>query len=245
MSALTVDLLDGRGYNGATLFLAIAALISTVVAAYFAREALFPPGRRLVVRMLSPVSLRHADADRLGDVAGGHGAEGVAGGHGADGVAGVHGAEGVEVSRNGEPIPDPHLVTVLLRNTGRHAISTAQFDQKRPIIVDLKAPVVAVLSPAGPFVPATVKPKGTTLTFRPDLIRPKQEISIQLLTSGRPDPEFTISEHLVDTRVDVERGRVDQPPAAVGLEHHLPTAFAAAGTVALITLIIADVLLGG
>ncbi|MFY1633437.1 hypothetical protein ACN27F_09180 [Solwaraspora sp. WMMB335] len=43
-----------RAYAGSTLFLAIAALISTVVTAYFAREALFPPRRPLVVRVLSP-----------------------------------------------------------------------------------------------------------------------------------------------------------------------------------------------
>ncbi|WJK40127.1 hypothetical protein O7608_27520 [Solwaraspora sp. WMMA2056] len=229
MSALTVDLLDGEGYNGATLFLATAALISTVVAAYFAREALFPPRRRLVVRVLSPVSLLHADAGLLG---------------GAEGVAGITGAGGVEVSRNGEPIPDPYVVTVLLRNTGRHAISTAQFDQQRPITIDIKTSIVAVLSPAGPVAPATVEAEGTTLRFHPDLIRQKQEISIQLLTSGRPGPDLTVSEHLVDTRVDVERGGVDQHPSA-GLEQHLPIAFAVAGTVGLITLIIADVLLGG
>jgi hypothetical protein len=231
MSTLTVELLDGRGYNGVTLFLAIAALISTVVAVYFAREALFPPSRRLVVRVLYPVRLPHRDA----------------GGDSAEDVSGVEGtarADCVEVPRNGEPAPDRHVVTVLLRNTGRHAISTAQFDQNRPITVDIRATIKEVLSPAGPSVQTTVKADGTTLKFGPDLIRQKQEISIQVITWGRPDPEFTVSEHLVDTRVDVERGDVDPHPA-VSLEQHLPTAFAAAGTVALITLIIVDVLLGG
>lgn len=236
MSTLTVELLDGRGYNGVTLFLAVAALISTVVAAYFAREALFPPRRRLVVRVLSPVRFSHR-------AAGGDSTEGVSRAEGVSGVVGTALADNVEVSHNGEPIPDPHVVTVLLRNTGRHAISTAQFDQNRPIIVDIRAPIATLLSPAGPPTPATVGFEDTRLLFHPDLIRQRQEISVQLITSGRPDAEFTVSEHLVDTRVDVERDRVEQRPA-VSLEQHLPTAFAAAGTAALITLIIVDVLIG-
>ncbi|WP_326555030.1 hypothetical protein [Micromonospora sp. NBC_01813] len=215
MSIRTVDLLDGRGYNGATLLLAVAALICAIAAAYFAREALFPPRRRLVVRVLPPVPLSQ------------------------------EGGLGVAVSHEGRSLPDPHVVTVLLRNTGRHAIATTHFDRDRPISVDINATIEAILSPTDLPAASGVRFERTTALFDPELIRPKQEIAVQLLTSGKPDPGFTVTEYLVDTRVDVEGGGPDPQPA-VALEQGLPVAFAVAGTVfALVTLIIANLPWGG
>ncbi|MFF0659261.1 hypothetical protein [Micromonospora tulbaghiae] len=203
---MALDLFEGKGFNGATLTVAVLALLVAGVAAYFAREALFPPKRRITIHVLTPVRL--LNGARVG-------------------------LEDVEVSRRGRILPNPHVITVLIRNTGRHAVASEQFDQGRPLTVDLQAPIEALLNPAGGQAPSGVVVDGTTVCFGPELIRRKQEIPIQVLTSEWSNPEITLTEHLVDTEVRVQLGGFDQPRASRPIDV-LATAAASVGTTAAI-----------
>ncbi|MGW4157506.1 hypothetical protein ACWEDF_30610 [Micromonospora chersina] len=181
---MALDLFEGKGFNGATLTVAVLALLVAGVAAYFAREALFPPKRRITIHVLTPVRL----------------------------LSGARvGLEDVEVSRQGRVLPNPHVITVLIRNTGRHAVASEQFDQGRPLAVDLQAPIEALLTSADGESPFGVTVDGSTVRFGPELIRRKQEIPIQVLTSDWSDPEIILTEHLVDTEVRVQLGGFDRP----------------------------------
>ncbi|MGW9196581.1 hypothetical protein [Micromonospora chersina] len=181
---MALDLFEGRGFNVATLAVAVLALVVGAVAVYFAREALFPPRRRLSIRLLKPARLL-----------------GRAGGEVRD----------LEVSHRGRVLEDPYVVTVIMRNTGRHAIGSSQFDQGRPIQIDLDAPIEALLGPASGQATSSVAVDDRVILFGPDLIRRKQEIQIQVLTSRAPVlSDSAVTEHLVDTSVIVEIGPYEQ-----------------------------------
>ncbi|PYC73901.1 hypothetical protein C7C45_06085 [Micromonospora arborensis] len=100
---------------------------------------------------------------------------------------------------------DPYVVTVILRNTGRHAIASEHFDQGRPIRIDLGVSVEALLHPPDGAASSGVAVDGQAILFGPELIRHKQETLIQILTSDAPKPsKDAVIEHLVDTEVRVE-----------------------------------------
>ncbi|WP_349880833.1 hypothetical protein ABIH81_14960 [Micromonospora sp. HUAS YX12] len=207
---MALDIFEGKGFNGATLAVAVLALLVAGVAAYFAREALFPPKRRITIHVLTPVRL----------------------------LTGARvGLEDVEVSRRGRVLPDPHVITILIRNTGRHAVASEQFDQGRPLTIDLQSPIEALLNPAGGQAPSGVVVEGTSVCFGPELVRRKQEIPIQVLASEWGDPEITLTEHLVDTECRVQLGGFEQPRVTRRAEA-VATASASVGvTVSIIALV--------
>ncbi|MEU3452875.1 hypothetical protein ABZ671_04640 [Micromonospora sp. NPDC006766] len=174
---MALDFFEGRSYNGVALTVALLALLVAVVTAYFARAAVFPPRRRLSVRLLKPARLLGSAGGEVGDL---------------------------EVSRKGRVLEDPHIVTIIMRNTGRHAISSSQFDQDRPIRIDLGAPIEAILSAATGHSATCVAIDDQVILFGPELIRRKQEIQIQALTASAPQVhENVVAEHLVDTTVTI------------------------------------------
>lgn len=202
-----LDLFEGRGFNGATLTVASLALLVAVVAAYFAREAVFPPRRRLTIHLLAPAQLLKAAAPS--------------------------GLDGLEVSRNGRVLEDPYVVTIVIRNTGRHAVGSEHFDRGRPIMISLAAPVAGLLgSPVG-RAESAVSVDDQAILFGPDLIRRRQEIVIQALVTRAPSlgPE-QVSEHLVDTTVKVDVDSYSEAPdlakVAIGI---IATLLALAGVV--------------
>jgi hypothetical protein len=181
---LAANLFEGKSFNGLTLAVAVLALLVAVVGAYYARGALFPPKRRLTINIPPPVRLLAHAATQVTDL---------------------------QVSRDGRVLPDPYVVTLEIRNTGRHAIGSDQYDQGRPIEFDLESPVEAVLTPTESTATATLAVKGSCVRYGPDLIRRKQKIVIQVLTSGRPSSEYHPVQYLIDTEVSLIQGEYDPP----------------------------------
>lgn len=175
MAVMALDLLEGKGYNALTLALVGPALLFTAVAMYYAREAVFPPRRRLSIHLLTPARVLGHAGDRVDDL---------------------------EISRRGRVLEDPYVVTVIVRNTGRHAVDDDQFHRGRPIKINFRVPVALLGSP-----PEAVAVDGQDLLIGPDLFRKGEELQIQVLTDRAPvlDKDGVI-EYLKDAEVRVEIG---------------------------------------
>jgi hypothetical protein len=174
-----LDIFEGRGFNGLTALIAGLALLVAVVAAFYARGALFPPKRRLSVHALTPAPLLNDPGPQLATL---------------------------QVSMLGEVLPNPHVITVIIRNTGRHAVSSAQYDQARPMRLEFGAPIESILPSTSKQGVESLSINGTALLYGPELIRRKQEIAIQVLTSDTPKLGQVVSDHLIDTEVQYKSG---------------------------------------
>lgn len=187
---MAVDLLEGKGFNLATLVLATLALVMGAFGVYYGRKALFPPKRQLTYLMerSSPI----VDRSVLDP-----------------------GSSAIEVRRNGVPLVDPHLIVVWVKNTGRHAIASEQFDQGRPLELDLHVPIVELLTAesgeAQPVVDACAV-SGKSVLFGPELIKKGQIVTFTVLAEGSAD--LVVREHFIDVRM-----KVGDPPGtgAVGV----------------------------
>ncbi|MCP2250221.1 hypothetical protein LX86_009012 [Lentzea aerocolonigenes] len=175
---------EGVPFNAATLSVAALGVLVALAGAFFAWRALFPPRRRLTVTEQSVVSM-------LSNAS--------------------HEMTGVEVTRGGQKLVDPHIVSVTVNNAGRHAVTSDHFDQGRPVVIDLGVPVIEVIKSCyggkSGFVDVRCSVNGTAVALGPDLLPRKSELVVQVLTSGRP--KLTSVDHrLVDTAVQVvDRGR--------------------------------------
>jgi hypothetical protein len=115
-----------------------------------------------------------------------------------------HGAR-ISIEYDQLPVGSPHTTVLGVRSTGRNAITTAHFDQGRPIVVDFGVPVIDVLELSGSV---TVRSDGTRVLIGPDLIRPTEVIEAHLLTDGSPTlrvSETPVVDHLIDTKVEYVR----------------------------------------
>jgi hypothetical protein len=117
-------------------------------------------------------------------------------------------ATGVEVRYQGDKIRDPYLATIYVENTGRHAVTSSQFDKSRPVVINLGKQVKAVSKLS--ILPDSNSDyahaiSGTTIQLGPDLLNPGQALVVQLITEGRPEIDELkerFSHHLSDTRVE-------------------------------------------
>jgi hypothetical protein len=126
------------------------------------------------------------------------------------GPAGSLAVEDLKVVFRGEELRHPHLVMVRLDTRGRRDIRSEDFDQGRPLVLDLGARIVGALGIASiPNRPDTPKLEvdGRTLKVGPDLIRMRQSYRILLLVDGLK-PHLTCSAQLGD--VEVHRQRADE-----------------------------------
>lgn len=95
---------------------------------------------------------------------------------------------------------NPHLVTVRLENNGNRDIRAIDFDQARPLILKLSAPILAVLSAsAGSERFFSVKEDAGEIDVPPALIRRGWTLSVTVLTEGRPS--LSHDESLADVKV--------------------------------------------
>lgn len=172
-----VEVLDGKGFNVVTIALAVVALILGGISTYYARKALFPPKRQLSYLLGSATAL----VNQAGLQAGG-------------------GA--IEVRRNGVLLTDPYLVVVEIKNSGRHAIASEQFDRGRPLELDLNVPIVELMGAnAGEHgsVMDACAASATFVSFGPELIRRSQKVIFTVLTEGCPDLE--VRDYFVDVKM--------------------------------------------
>jgi hypothetical protein len=100
-------------FNWATLAIAMAGLVAAVFAAWYAQRALLPPRRRLELTLNNVVQIVSPPDEQL------------------------------EVRYEGELVASPHTCTLIVTSTGLHSVSSAQFDQGEPIVVELGVPIVA------------------------------------------------------------------------------------------------------
>lgn len=173
------SVLEGRQYNAAALTVAICGLVVTAIAAYYARRALFPPRRRITISVPSATHLlRTVDA-----------------------------SINLSILLNGERIHRPHLVRVLVSNTGRYAIESARYDKDRAIMLDLGVPILAVLEARGtpPNFARAESVRGTRLLLGPELIQRAQTFAVDVIAEGLPSPVQAIS-FVTDTEVTIRLG---------------------------------------
>lgn len=199
-----VEILDGKGFNVLTIVLAVLALALGGVSVYYARRALFPPKRRLSYALESASPLVDQSGLQSGSMT-------------------------IEVLCNGVPLADPHLAVVRLKNSGRHAIASEQFDQQRALEIDLNASVVELLSAEadqhGTVIGACAV-SGETISFGPELIRKGEEIILTALVEGAPT--LDVRDHFVDVQL---KPAIADSPAVVALvaQRFLASAGAAGG----------------
>lgn len=108
----------------------------------------------------------------------------------------------LEISHNGTPLADPHLVTVVLTNPGRRDIASGAFDRGDPFRVRLAVPYADLLrtvSHPGDAQPPPAWMCGAELNIGPGLLGSGTTITYHLLVDTVPTYECRHS--LVDVRV--------------------------------------------
>lgn len=95
----------------------------------------------------------------------------------------------VTVMFRDERVMKPHTAALTVESRARRDISDDDFYRGRPLVFDLRAPVVTVLysDPERTTVPAdSIAIDGNSLRLGPCLIHPGPVLSIEVLTDGRP-----------------------------------------------------------
>jgi hypothetical protein len=94
---------------------------------------------------------------------------------------------GLSVIHHGEKLANPHLLQVRLTSKSQRDIPTSAFDQRRPLCIDVGAPIVALLearyNPDQAPLPK-VTTAGTTLQIQPCKIRHRQDMTFSVLADG-------------------------------------------------------------
>lgn len=95
----------------------------------------------------------------------------------------------IKVSYRDHPVRSPHVAELRVRCKGRGEIASKDFDGERPLVFDLGAPVVAVISTnqAGTKVPDEhLSTEDSQVRISPCVIRRGPVLSMEFLTEGRP-----------------------------------------------------------
>lgn len=190
---LSQGIFAGETFNIVTVAVAVFALLVGLAGAVYQRRSVLPPKRRLTITAQRPTPLLSNESP----------------------------VKGLSVRYNDTIIKTPHVVTLTIENTGKHDLSSAQFDQDRPVLIDLSAQIIKVLDiykgPDGAGPKWTEH--GSKIEIGPDLIRRGQRLEMQILTDGRPD--VSCHGHLIDTKlaVDIETQEVRQRPVTRRSRH--------------------------
>jgi hypothetical protein len=153
-----------RGYEAGTFWVTTAGVaISLGVGLFTAWISLkSAPKRRLFYRMSDPVALLTPES----------------------------GKQGLQVRQGSQPLSDPRLAEVTLQSSGRQSIDSSMFDQGRPLVLHLGAPIVKVLkvdsSPPEQAIP-DYQQSGSTLEVGPSVLAARQKITFSVLVDGQPN----------------------------------------------------------
>jgi hypothetical protein len=104
-----------------------------------------------------------------------------------DNEAWAHVTPDLQVTLNGQPVHDPHVVSVAAASRGRSDIRTSDFEKNKALIFDIGTPVLKLLrcDTGGAAMPEVqVNVDGSTVIIEPGLINRRQVISLDLLTDG-------------------------------------------------------------
>jgi hypothetical protein len=100
-------------------------------------------------------------------------------------------------------VPEPHLVRVRLVNVGPRDIATAHFDNGTPLSIDLGCTLYGVVNTSHPERTVSgALGSPAVLEVKPGLLRRMEEVLIDVVVSGEPNPSLVSS--LID--VDVISG---------------------------------------
>lgn len=121
------------------------------------------------------------------------------------------GSKSLEVTYRDIPVPSPHLVTVVLRNSGPKDISSSMFDSGMPITVSFDSTFYGVTAVHGgiKLISSGVgaMPPNSTIGVSPGLLRRKSEWSFSAVVTG--PVEVGIESTLIDTDLIEEVPAVD------------------------------------
>ena len=119
------------------------------------------------------------------------------------------GADDLQVTMRGKVVRNPYLGTLCIINRGRRDIRSSDFDQDTPLILNLNVPVLDVLSSPNSDDQPIGFEGGEEIHLLPMLIRRGRQISVNVLTEGKPT--LSCRESLADVRVRSQRGVSDDP----------------------------------
>jgi hypothetical protein len=94
---------------------------------------------------------------------------------------------GIHVTLGEDVLDDPHVVSIRIGYKGRRDIRGSDFERATPLIVDVGAPILKLLSAgsAAEVMPGvSVGPGARVVRIGPGLIKTGQVISVDLLTGG-------------------------------------------------------------
>lgn len=106
----------------------------------------------------------------------------------------------LQVTFQGVAVPQPHLVTVRLVNVGPRDIASSHFDNGAPLCIDLGCMIYGIVKTSHP-VRTVSGPVGSAdpLQLAPGLLRRREEIVVEAVVSGVPQP--SLSSPLIDVDV--------------------------------------------
>ena len=154
------------------LAIGVAALVVATVSAFYARATLFPPKRRLDIRVVSVVPLTYVRKSWSKEIV---------------------------IMHDGVEVKDPHVATLVIEATGRYSIPSSAFDASRPIRILAGSSILDLALPVERSVEVRISSTGDEALVGPDLLNCSRPVQIDLLTNGKPF--FAYVHYLIDVNV--------------------------------------------
>ncbi|CAN5488172.1 hypothetical protein BH09ACT7_BH09ACT7_02610 [soil metagenome] len=102
-------------------------------------------------------------------------------------------------------VADPHLITAVLECLGPKDITSADFDQGKPLSIEFGVPMIALLRSDG--LDVAEEYRATSIEVTPTLLPKGKTFILSAITDGCP--QASVATHLIDTDV------LEKKPAAV------------------------------
>jgi hypothetical protein len=115
----------------------------------------------------------------------------------------------IQLTVRGKPAKDPYLVTIRIVNNGHRDIRSDDFDDNKPLSINLGAEVLSILTSPDQGHPSFSFETGREVLVMPTLIRRGQSITASLLTEGAPS--LSCSNPLADVKVRLQPGSSGEP----------------------------------
>jgi hypothetical protein len=103
----------------------------------------------------------------------------------------------VSLRYDDQVVDDPHLLTAVLECVGPKDITSADFDQGKPITIALEVPMIALLRSDGLEIVENYR--STSIDVLPNLLPKGKTFILSAITDGCPNARVTA--HLIDTDV--------------------------------------------
>jgi hypothetical protein len=109
----------------------------------------------------------------------------------------------LQVTLEGDPVDDPHIVIMYIHNRSRRDIQSTDFDQNKPLVFNLGARILATSLEGGSLnFKDEVSFSGTEILISPTLIAGNQRVQLAIITDGAP--RLTYRSPLVGVKIREE-----------------------------------------